>query len=67
MHGAQGTEPGRAAQGFAQRPIDNRKDIQRFGCPVGRLCAEPAKLERPLQDEAAFASRAVDGWAQGLD
>lgn len=39
---------------FAQMLIDNRKDIQRFGCPVGTLCAELAKLEHPSQGEAGM-------------
>jgi hypothetical protein len=34
--------------------IDNRKDIQRFGCPVGTLCTELAKLEHPAQGEAGM-------------
>ena len=39
---------------FAQMLIDNRKDIQRFGCPVGTLCAELAKLEHPSQGDAGM-------------
>lgn len=32
--------------------IDNRAKIKRFGCPVGTLCTELAKLGHPSQDEA---------------
>ena len=30
---------------FAEMLIQNRKEIERFGCPVGTLCAELAKLD----------------------
>ena len=39
---------------FAQMLIDNRRDIQRYGCPVGTLCAELAKLEHPAQGDAGM-------------
>jgi AcrR family transcriptional regulator len=39
---------------FAEMLIRNRKDIQRYGCPVGTLCAELAKLEHPAQGEAGM-------------
>lgn len=39
---------------FAEILIQNRKDIQRFGCPVGTLCAELAKLEHPSQGDASM-------------
>lgn len=32
--------------------ITNRADIQRYGCPVGTLCGELAKLGHPSQGEA---------------
>lgn len=32
--------------------IDNRAKIKRFGCPVGTLCTELAKLGHPSQGEA---------------
>jgi hypothetical protein len=34
--------------------IHNRKDIQRYGCPVGTLCAELAKLAHPAQGDAGM-------------
>lgn len=39
---------------FAQMLIDNRQDIQRFGCPVGTLCAELAKRDHPAQGDAGM-------------
>jgi TetR/AcrR family transcriptional repressor of nem operon len=39
---------------FAEMMIRNRKDIQRYGCPVGTLCAELAKLEHPAQGRAGM-------------
>lgn len=39
---------------FAEMLIRNRKDIQRYGCPVGTLCAELAKLAHPAQSEAGM-------------
>lgn len=39
---------------FAEMLIRNRRDIQRYGCPVGTLCAELAKLEHPAQGDAGM-------------
>ena len=39
---------------FADMLIQNRKDIQHYGCPVGTLCAELAKLEHPATGEAGM-------------
>lgn len=39
---------------FAEMLIKNRKNIQRFGCPVGTLCAELAKLEHASQGDAGM-------------
>lgn len=39
---------------FAEMLIRNRQDIQRYGCPVGTLCAELAKLEHPAQGDAGM-------------
>lgn len=37
---------------FIGMMIANRADIKRYGCPVGTLCAEMAKLSHPAQPEA---------------
>lgn len=39
---------------FAELLIQNRKNIQRFGCPVGTLCAELSKLDHPSQGDAGM-------------
>lgn len=39
---------------FAEMLIQNRKQIQRYGCPVGTLCAELAKREHPAQQDAGM-------------
>ena len=51
---AKGTTPVERLKCFAQMLIDNRKEIQRFGCPVGTLCAELAKLDHPSQGDAGM-------------
>ncbi|MDZ7937822.1 MAG: TetR/AcrR family transcriptional regulator [Rhodoferax sp.] len=47
---------------FADMLIQNRKDIQRFGCPVGTLCAELAKLEHPAQGDAGMIFGQFRSW-----
>jgi AcrR family transcriptional regulator len=39
---------------FAAMLVQNRKDIQRFGCPVGTLCVEVAKLAHPSRGDASM-------------
>lgn len=39
---------------FAEMLIHNREDIQRYGCPVGTLCAELTKLEHPEKHSAGM-------------
>ncbi|UXY16681.1 TetR/AcrR family transcriptional regulator [Chitiniphilus purpureus] len=39
---------------FAEMLIQNRHAIQRFGCPVGTLCTELAKVEHPSQGDASM-------------
>jgi TetR/AcrR family transcriptional repressor of nem operon len=47
---------------FAEMLIQNRKDIQRYGCPVGTLCAELAKLEHPAQGDAGMIFGQFRSW-----
>lgn len=47
---------------FAEMLIQNRKDIQRYGCPVGTLCAELAKLEHPAQGNAGMIFGQFRSW-----
>lgn len=51
---ARGRTPAERLALFARMLVDNRKDIQRFGCPVGTLCAELGKREHPAQADAAM-------------
>lgn len=47
---------------FARMMVDNRKAIQRFGCPVGTLCAELAKLEHPARGGANMIFGQFRAW-----
>lgn len=39
---------------FAEMLVKNRQEIQRYGCPVGTLCAELAKLDHPARGGAGM-------------
>jgi TetR/AcrR family transcriptional repressor of nem operon len=47
---------------FAEMMVRNRKAIQRYGCPVGTLCAELAKLEHPAQADASMIFGQFRSW-----
>ena len=47
---------------FAEMLIQNSKDIQRYGCPVGTLCAELAKLEHPAGGDAGMIFGQFRSW-----
>jgi AcrR family transcriptional regulator len=49
---AEGKNPTDRIRGFIRILIANRADIKRFGCPVGTLCTELAKLNHGAQAEA---------------
>jgi AcrR family transcriptional regulator len=49
---ARGKTPAGRLRCFARMLIDNREAIQRFGCPVGTLCAELAKQAHPARGDA---------------
>jgi TetR/AcrR family transcriptional regulator, transcriptional repressor for nem operon len=49
---ADGDQPADRIRSFIDILLANRADIQRFGCPVGTLCAELAKLNHAAQAEA---------------
>jgi TetR/AcrR family transcriptional repressor of nem operon len=48
----EGKQPSDRIRSFIQMLIANRTDIKRYGCPVGTLCSELAKLNHAAQDEA---------------
>jgi TetR/AcrR family transcriptional repressor of nem operon len=47
-----GKHPADRILSFIHILIANRADIKRYGCPVGTLCSELAKLNHAAQDEA---------------
>jgi len=47
-----GKDPADRIRSFIDILIANRVDIKRYGCPVGTLCAELAKLDHASQAEA---------------
>lgn len=48
----QSADPAARIRSFIQMMVDNRADIRRYGCPVGTLCAELAKLHHPSRAQA---------------
>ena len=48
-----GEDPAERIRSFIQILIRNRDKIEQFGCPVGSLSTELAKLKHGAQDEAA--------------
>ncbi|HEX5778099.1 MAG TPA: TetR/AcrR family transcriptional regulator [Xanthobacteraceae bacterium] len=48
----EGETPADRIRSFIDILIDNRADIKRYGCPVGTLCTELAKLDHPSRPEA---------------
>jgi TetR/AcrR family transcriptional regulator, transcriptional repressor for nem operon len=48
----EGVDPAARIRSFIDILIANRPDIERFGCPVGTLCTELAKLSHPARGEA---------------
>ena len=48
----EGKQPADRIRSFIHILIANRADIKRYGCPVGTLCAELAKLNHASQAEA---------------
>lgn len=48
----QAPDPAGRIRSFLHMMIDNRGDIRRFGCPVGTLSVELAKLQHPSKAEA---------------
>jgi AcrR family transcriptional regulator len=59
---AEATEPADRIRKFIRTLIVNNADIQRYGCPVGTLATELAKLNHPLQGEAQLLFALVRAW-----
>ena len=49
---ADGKEPRDRIRSFVNMLVANRADIKRYGCPVGTLCTELAKLGHASRDDA---------------
>lgn len=47
---------------FAEMLVKKRRRIQRFGCPVGTLCAELAKSDHPARADAGTIFGQFRGW-----
>ena len=47
---------------FARMLVHNRAPIQRYGCPVGTLCAELSKLQHPCRGDASLLFGLFRDW-----
>jgi AcrR family transcriptional regulator len=54
--------PAARVRRFARMLIDNRQAIQRYGCPVGTMCAELSKLDHPSRDAAGMIFSQFRAW-----
>ena len=57
-----GDDPARRIGRFIDMLVDHKADIQRFGCPVGTLCSELAKLGHAAQPEAVVLFTLFREW-----
>jgi TetR/AcrR family transcriptional regulator, transcriptional repressor for nem operon len=62
---SRGTHPLERIRSFIHMMVDNRADIARFGCPVGTLCTELAKLQHPSKREARELFTVFREWLRG--
>jgi TetR/AcrR family transcriptional regulator, transcriptional repressor for nem operon len=58
----EGKQPADRIRSFIHILIANRAEIKRYGCPVGTLSTELAKLNHPSQDEANTLFRLFRSW-----
>jgi AcrR family transcriptional regulator len=61
----EGKTPGDRIRSFINILIANRTKIKRYGCPVGTLCAELAKLNHASQAEANKLFILFQVWLRG--
>jgi TetR/AcrR family transcriptional repressor of nem operon len=59
---AEGDDPADRIRSFIHILIANRADIKRYGCPVGTLCSELAKLNHAAQAEANVLFTLFRSW-----
>lgn len=62
---SEGPTPAERIRSFIDLLIANREKIQRYGCPVGTLCSELAKLEHPAQPLANRLFTLFRIWLRG--
>ncbi|MCK5276811.1 MAG: TetR/AcrR family transcriptional regulator [Alphaproteobacteria bacterium] len=58
----EGKQPADRIRSFIHILIANRADIKRYGCPVGTLCTELAKLNHASQAEASMLFTLFRTW-----
>lgn len=59
---ADGTGPEARLQSFIEILLVNKTAIMKFGCPVGTLCGELAKLNHDAQDDAGAIFTLFRNW-----
>jgi len=62
---AEGEGPRERIRSFIHLLVANRAKITAFGCPVGTLCAELAKLDHAAQDRATAIFSLFRDWLTG--
>jgi TetR/AcrR family transcriptional regulator, transcriptional repressor for nem operon len=62
---AEGATPEARIRSFIHMMADNRNDIMAYGCPVGTLCTELAKLEHGARAEANGLFTLFRHWLAG--
>ncbi|MCD7061455.1 TetR/AcrR family transcriptional regulator [Pelagibacterium xiamenense] len=62
---AEGAHPADRIRSFIRILMTNQSKIMRYGCPVGTLCAELAKLDHAMQDDAAGLFTLFRTWLVG--
>lgn len=58
----EGKEPADRIRSFIHILIANRGDIKRYGCPVGTLCGELAKLDHGARSDAVKLFTLFRSW-----
>ena len=61
---AEGATPEQRIRSFIHMMVDNRDKIMAYGCPVGTLCTELAKLDHGAQNEAKELFTLFRDWLQ---
>ena len=62
---AEGATPEERIRSFIHMMVANRAEIMRYGCPVGTLCTELAKLDHVTHNEATRLFVLFRSWLAG--